>query len=438
MKLPSGTPAKAEPASSPVVASGWRDRLFGAGLFFTVASLIAAVGNYLFQVIMARNLPVAEVGYLNAALALIGLLSVPLLAGSQALVWSIARQAKRCDEAALQRLRLACLGQLKQWTWRIALVVAIIFWPLAVFFDFPRSSLMLAVLLCTLVLMWSAIGQVWCAGQGRFFLQGSLNMGTVAVRVAAGLVLVMLIPRAESGVLASLLAATVFGGVLLWPGKRPVADGPVDASPVLEDPDFRAYLVAALCVGGGIFIFSQIDILAAQRRFPPELLGLYAKAGLLGRAILWGAYPVLVVYLTHRSAQDARTPQADRLLLIYALLSAVGVLGVSMLAGPLSLLLAGQDGSAFYVAMQTDLTAAFARAMVPVAVLQGLGIYFLATRQLIPAYTFGGLAVVYALILLGLGTTPVLMLSLIFGAGGGALLILLLQAVIRWSRAQPW
>lgn len=416
----------------------WRDRLLEAGLFFTAASFLAAAGNYLFQILMARSLPVAEVGYLNAAMAFIGLLSVPILAGSQALVWSISRQAQRCDAEALARLRAACLLQLKRWTWRLAIVVAIIFWPLAVFFEFPRSGLMLVALICALALMWSAVGQVWCAGQSRFYLQGSLNLTTMLVRLGAGALLVWLIPNAEAGVLASLLAAAVFGSVLFWPDKSMASVQLDEAKPVLDDPNFRAYLAASLCVGGGIFIFGQIDMLLAQRMFAPDVLGVYAKAGLLGRAILWGAYPVLVVYLTHRAAQNHRTRQGDRLLLIYALLVAVGVLGVSLLAGPLSLVLAGRDSADYYVMAQTELTSTFARVMIPIAILQGIGIYFLATRKLIPAYTFGGLALVYGLVLFLWGQSPVFMLSLMFGAGLAAVLILLLQAIVLWSRAQPW
>ncbi len=438
--MKSSEPSVNESTPRPVAGSGgrWRDRLLEAGLFFTAASFLAAAGNYLFQILMARNLPVAEVGYLNAAMAFIGLLSVPILAGSQALIWSISRQAQRCDAEALARLRAACLLQLKRWTWRLALVVVVLFWPLAVFFEFPRSSLMLAALLCALALMWSAMGQVWCAGQSRFYLQGGLNLGTMSVRLGAGLLLVWLLPTAEAGVLASLLAAAVFGAVLFWPEKSKASVQLEDAKPVTEDPNFRAYLAASLCVGIGIFIFGQIDMLLAQRKFAPESLGVYAKAGLLGRAILWGAYPVLVVYLTHRAAQDQRTRQGDRLLLIYAILTAVGVLGVSLLAGPLSVVLAGRDSADYFVQAQTELTTTFARAMIPIAILQGIGIYFLATRKLLPAYTFGGLALVYGVVLFLWGQSPVMMLALMFGAGFAAVLILLLQAIVLWSRAQPW
>ncbi|MEM1059347.1 MAG: hypothetical protein AAGK14_08870 [Verrucomicrobiota bacterium] len=419
-------------------AGGWRDRVLEAGLYFTAASFLAAAGNFLFQILMARNLPVAEVGYLNAAMAMVGLLSLPLLEGSRALVWSISRQAERQDEAGLRRLQARCLKLLKGWTWKLSLAVAVVFWPLASFFDFPRASLMLVVLLCALAMMWSAVGQVWCAGRSRFFLQGNLSMATVAVRLVVGLALVLWIwPQAEAGVLASLLAAGVFAAVLLG-GRGKSAEPQADEAAALIDPHFRSYLAASLCVGGGIFLFSQIDMLLAQRILPPEVLGIYSKAGVLGRAIVWGAYPVLVVYLTHRASRDAPTAQGRRLLVVYAILSAVGVLGVSLLAGPLSMLLAGSGDSPILIGAQEELTITFARAMTPVVVLQAVGVYFLATRRLLQSYTFGGLAILYSLVLLSFATNSVLMLSLIFGAGWGAVLILTLQAVVMWSRAQPW
>jgi len=77
----------------------------------------------------------------------------------------------------------------------------------------------------------------------------------------------------------------------------------------------------------GVYVFTQLDLVVAQRYLPKETFGAYGAAGLFGRAIVYFAGPVLVVLFTARSGQD----RADRVtrthLLAYGALLVAGAVG---------------------------------------------------------------------------------------------------------------
>jgi hypothetical protein len=217
-------------------------------------------------------------------------------------------------------------------------------------------------------------------------------------------------------------------------------------------PEFSRYLAAALCVGIATFIFTQSDLLIAQRctvgiqAMPgtvptPEIITIVAKArakaldtytaaGLLGRAILMGATPILVVYFTKRSQAGPGQLNARALLTIYFALILIGSVMLMLLKEPLSQFFGRTDDPEMLQRIKV-----FAIAMVPIGIVQGIGYYLLATSNLVMCYIFGGLGALYLFILGTLGSDLYLLQSLMFGGSAGAILVLIMVALVRHAWA---
>jgi membrane-associated PAP2 superfamily phosphatase len=75
--------------------------------------------------------------------------------------------------------------------------------------------------------------------------------------------------------------------------------------------------------------------------------------------------------------------------------------------------------------------------MVPLGLLQALGIFALASRRHQECFTLGACSIGYALILFFFARQPELMPAYMFGASLVSLMILLFVGVVRWGRKQP-
>lgn len=419
------------------VGSGTRDRivaLLHAGFWLTAINFVASLGHFAYQLYMGRVLSLAEFGSFNTTLSLVNLLAVPLAAASQAITHDLAWHHANDNKRELHQLQVACQKLLRRLTWILSLVALALIQPLTVFFNFPRTSLMVVALACVPITMWSLLGQVWCAGLSRFKLLAGLNFGTMVARFGSGVLLVYFFPKAEAAVAATFIGGWVLASVVLF--QRPAE---VVSAEKVESPwnrEFAIYMGAALLVGLANFSFCFIDQLIAQRYVQGQMLGLYIAAGLLARAVFWGSQPLLVVYFTQRSGREHSSRGSILLWLIYVGVVVTGVLLLLALREPLCRLLLGPGKIQELGAMLAILNR-FALVVVPVGILQGLGFYYLASERLLESYVFGFLGIAYSVILILYGRSIEMMLALMFGGAMMSLLVLLMLAVVRWGRRQP-
>jgi O-antigen/teichoic acid export membrane protein len=110
----------------------------------------------------------------------------------------------------------------------------------------------------------------------------------------------------------------------------------------------------------------------------------------------------------------------------------LGAILLGCLAQPLSRLFCGANfqSTALFVP-------SFAAVMVPLGLLQALGIFSLASRRHHECFVLGGCAVGYALLLYFAGRQPQLMAAYMFGGGLVSLMVVLFVGVARWGRKQP-
>ncbi len=284
-------------------------------------------------------------------------------------------------------------------------------------------SLAWVALLWIPINLWSTLGGAWCAGLSRFRLFAFLLILAGIIRFVAGAIIVEFDPWAEAGIYASMLSGLALAFVV---AVNPHHGKEAKLRETLFDRDLIVYGIAAFAVSFATFVFVQGDQILAQRHFPGAELGRYSGAGLLGRAIVWGSIPVLIVYFTRRSGHDPAHHSPSRLLVAYLGLVGVAALMLVLLKGPLLMLLLGTNDTGL-----ANMTTQFALTMLPIGILQAIGYHYLAARKIPECMVFGGCGLVYLVLLAIYGLTPSLMLGWMAGAASASIVLLGILSLIR-------
>jgi O-antigen/teichoic acid export membrane protein len=404
-------------------------QLMRSGLLLSAVGLLSGLGNYAFQMIMGRRLSVEEFGLLNTTLGLVGLLGLPLIISSNAITHYIAHFRAQGNQAGLSGLLLGCRRFLLRLTVVGSVAAVVLVKPLAEFFNFPRNSLMLVAVVCVIAGLWGTFGSTLCQGMSWFRRLAFVGMAAVVLRLVFGWFVTLKYPAAEAAALASAvallanLALLYWRKELVWTGER-------------ESPwgwDFARYLMMAVaCVGGG-YCFTQGDLLVAQRYFQGDALGHYAAAGLLGRALPMVVAPLLTVLFTSRSGHRQGTVVSEqlRLLGLYALGLMLGAAMLIALRGfCIRLLLGAYTPDAAAMVIPLTFT------MVFVGLLQGIGMWSLASRWTWTTLVYGICGLAYWLALLGWGTSLAALLKVMPVVAGIAFVMLFCVWILALRR-QP-
>jgi hypothetical protein len=172
--------------------------------------------------------------------------------------------------------------------------------------------------------------------------------------------------------------------------------------------EFVLYLVvSAACVSGGFF-FMQGDLLVAKKYFPGAENDAYNCAERLAAALPFTVAPLLTVLFTSRSGERSGNVVAEQLkllgLYVFGLLT--GAVALYILRGLcVKIILGHSSPEAEAMIVRLAIT------MVFVGLLQSLALWSLASRWVKIALLYGGLGLVYWLVLLARGKTSALLLQ---------------------------
>ncbi|MCE0498261.1 MAG: hypothetical protein LV481_09990 [Methylacidiphilales bacterium] len=401
--------------------------------------LVLALLSFATQLVFRRELApsVGEFGCLNTALGVVGLAGVPLLALNQAFTLYFTREHAPERRERVESLRAASpfVTEAAALAWGGLLVLLLsVLLPLLGLLRFPVQLFTLLVIFVTLGALVSG-----AVSPGYPRLWAGLVVAAALVRLVAGAFISHKEPWAESGLAAFFLA----GLITLVPAlrQREIERDWLKAWTALRDRDFLLHLSATLSVVLAIFLFNQADRIVALSRFinPANNLGYvdlglfddYQTAGLLGRALLWGTQPLLFLLYAERSRLKKTTVASLRFFWIY--------LG-ALIAGAILLILLAPFLSWFFGRTGDDLHGSFlpgfALTMLPLGVLQGLGVFALASRRHPECFVLCGSSIVYLLLLWFLGQ-PTLMLAFMLGGGIIAVMLVLSVGIVRWGRRHP-
>ncbi len=402
---------------------------------------IAAL-NFIAQIFLRRELHLGEFGTLNTALGIVGLLTLPLLALNQAFTLYLRQVHPQEQAPRIEALRAAAAIATETFGWIWGGLSILLIFLLLPLLDVPRISLQLFTVINVLVALGGVLSWAICQGGNRLHFWATLLFYAALSRALVGALLGWLEPWAESGLAALLLA----GFIALAP-----ALDIREVKPALRwkacrdawDRDFLLYAGATFSVLLGVFLFANADRIVAQKWLGVainnnlgivswSLLDSYQTAGLLGRSLLWGTQPLLWILFAHRSPLNRTTTASLTFFWIYLGSLVAGAFLLGLLTRPLCYLFCGSNyqSTALFVP-------SFAAVMVVLGLLQGVGIFALASRRYPECFLFSACSIGYTVLLYLAGRQAQSMIAYMFGAGVVSLMIVLFVGVVRWGRKQP-
>jgi hypothetical protein len=395
------------------------NKLLKSGLILSAVGFLAGLGNYAFQAIIGRQLSNGgEYGLVNNTLGFAGFLGLPLAIATQAVTHYIARYHFSGDDARLQGLFAGCRKFLFRLTMAGSVLAVLLVKPLSDFFHFPRTSLMLAALLCVLAGLWGGFATALCQGLSWFKRLALISFLAMCLRLAFCGIVVLKFPVAETAVLASVFMLLANLVLLFW--RKDLVRPAEPVSPWnLEFVQFL--IVSAACVGGGYF-FIQGDQLVAQKYFSPADRDAYSAAERLAVALPMTVGPLLTVLFTSRSGARTGSIVAEQLKLLglYSFSLVFGAAGLFVLRTFCVKFIFGKP-----MPMAETMIAQLSITMVFVGLLQAFALWALASRWLKISLLYGALGLIYWLVLLFLGKSPDALLQTMPVAAGTAFVILL-------------
>jgi O-antigen/teichoic acid export membrane protein len=327
MKVPAPPVEVAPVASRPIAAEEMRGVRAGTIVFLGIAA--GNLGNYLFHFTSARMLGPASYSDVASLVAVIGLVSLPLVGVQVAVARYIAGFAETRAESSIalffsKGLRLALAVGLFLTAVLCALAV-----PMRSFLGIESLS---AVVLTALVAAPSVGGPVvWGLAQGlqRFALFAvSIGLGP-ALRPVLAVVLLAAGFGVAGAMGATLIAAAVALLVPLVVLRRWITRDTGRSSPVPAGEVGR-YLVPAMVGVLSITSLKTSDVIVAKAVFSDHDAGLYGSASLIGRVILYLPAAIVLVLLPKVAAREA-AGRESRDVLIKSLLVTVGFCAIATL-----------------------------------------------------------------------------------------------------------
>jgi hypothetical protein len=330
----------------------------------------------------------------------------------------IARFHYSGDDARLLGLFAGCRKFLFRLTIGACVLATILIVPLSHFFHF-QTPLAFAAFCVVLTMCWSAFVNSLCQGLGWFNRLAAIGLLAVVLRLAFG-TLTVAMPSAVIGVLASafmLLASLV---LLVW--RKDLARKAEPVSPWTIE--FVQFLTVAAAFSVGTFLFSQGDLLVANRSFPPDsgTKAAFAAAGSFARNLPLAVGPLLTVLFTHRSRthhhRDDDLRAQLKLLGLYAVVLGCGVVFLLVFRTLCLKVLGKYSPEAAAMLIPFSITMAF------VGMSQAMAMWALASRWTAISILYSVLGIAYWLILFAFGKNPTTLLHAMPITAGFAFVIL--------------
>ncbi len=289
-----------------------KDQLLHHSLLLMAASQVSNAANLLFHMVMGRWLLPAEYGVLASMLGVVLIASMPLSAVNNSLAFYSAQliQQKRAGDI---------FPLMRAWAWKLLLIAVVLLaagllfsQPLARFFQLPdRSAIILTLAILALTFLTPVIGGA-LQGIQAFGWAALTGVSWGIVRLAVGGTLVYFIaasaPWALAGQAVGVLAGAAIGavglGIILKSARR--SDQPL--------PGTQAYFIGTLVMLACFAFFMNADVLIVKHFFTPEQSGLFARAGTIGRTIVFLPMPIAMALFPKSVSDGAMSVRHGRLL----------------------------------------------------------------------------------------------------------------------------
>jgi hypothetical protein len=393
------------------------------------ALLIGTLLNFASYVVLRRELAPGEFGAVNSVLGLVEVLAMPLLAlpliSRHPLLPPEETARWRAEEPTV--MRLATIG----WGG----VAFVLLFSLLPFLSLPRVSLQMAAFLAVEVAIAAKLGGRLCHATHRAGLLVGLGLAGATVRLTASAIGAHAYPVAEMGV-----GSFALGGALMAiPALQDYEFPPVGAEGWALLRRLLLPILATVSVILAIVLFSNAHRIVAQPAFgapDPANFGFvdlarfddFQAAGILAKGVLACALLPLTVFGLRRAALPRTTRASLRLFWVF--------LGM-LVAGVVLLVAAAPLANSIFTGNPAQFLPGFAAAVLMLGLLQGAGVFALASRRWVECFVFGACGIAYTFFLFFAGHQPQLMTTCMFGGALISLMLVLGVGVIRYARSHP-
>ncbi|MEO8633544.1 MAG: hypothetical protein ABI466_09290 [Chloroflexota bacterium] len=312
-----------------------RAREHSGGLYLFIATFVANVLGFGYQIVMARLLSPAEYAVLTALFGILILESISSQVIQSATAKLAAQYRARQEEAALHAF-------VRRWGVRVAagaaavgILVALLSGVIAGVLELPALSVTLLGLTLFLALMFT-FGLGLLQGLARFIWMGSALIAQAGARLAVGVVLVLAgfsVDGAFTGAMAAIAISLVVVAVPLVPLFR-AARGST-ALHELGSTETRFFALSAVVLLAYAAL-TNIDAVLARSLLRPEDAGAYAGAITMGKIVLFAPIAIGFLLLERTARAHARGEDTDRALYLALgfVLATSGVVAVAYIVMP--------------------------------------------------------------------------------------------------------
>jgi hypothetical protein len=416
-----------------------KEKILHSGIIFTALSLITGVGNFIFLTLCATALKASgEFGAFGQTTTFVGLLGLPMLMASTAIVHHIAHYQSAGNEARLQGLLVGCRSFLLKLTIVACVLGALLIQPLSRAFEIPRPGLTAVALINLIIALWCGYASALAQGMGWFKRLALIGLAVVVVKIAGLLLFIGKSPVAETAILAVSAGTLVTLAVFFW--WRDLFKTGERISP--WDRDFFRYLGVAAAGVGAQWCFTQSDMQVVGNFFSGPDKDAYYGAVRIASALHLAVSPLLIVLFTARSGERAGKSLAGPLSLL--LLYAVGLAaGATVLYFTRDLCIQFMFKRPFPEA--SAMIGPLAITMIFVGLIQALGMWALASHWLKTGVLFGALGLGYWGTLLGVARqatpanghlSPAVLLKLMPSAAAIGFVVMLVVWIVTLRRTR--
>jgi len=290
-----------------------RARQHSGGLYLFIASSVANVLGFGYQIVMTRLLRPEEYAVLTALFGILILESISSQVIQSATAKLAAQYRARDEEAALHAF-------VRRWATRVGggaaavgLLVAALSGAIAGALALPALSVALLGLTLFLALVFT-FGLGLLQGLRRFIWMGSALIAQAGGRLAVGVVLVLAgrgVDGAFTGATAAIAISLVVVAVPLVPLFRAARGSTVTHELAPAETRFFALSAVVLLAYAAL---TNIDAVLARSLLQPEDAGAYAGAITMGKIVLFAPIAIGFLLLERTARTHARGEDTDRAL----------------------------------------------------------------------------------------------------------------------------
>lgn len=295
--------------------------------FLFVITVIVAIINFIYNVLMSRMLDVSDFGDLRALFSIIMILSIPIIS-VQTMMAKFTTEYYKRDLGKLKSLSSHVLTFMLLLGFVFMAVFASLRHPIA---DYLKISSVKLIVFIGPLMLFALIRPVILGiyqGLQRFTLLGANIVIGTTLKLLLGMLFVYL-GHTTLGALYGLLFSgiftiLVFGSMLILLLRKDVAP-----KGTYNRRDIYTYSRYAFGVLICFSVISQIDILIVKHKFLPQEAGLYACAAIIGKSFLFLPMPVVTVLfpkvVENNKAGKSSLAILTQSLLIVALFCLIGI-----------------------------------------------------------------------------------------------------------------